>query len=309
MRTQVSGITHLANLLTGLATQDGSQSSRLDGVRLLRYSSSKPCAPHLYTPSLIFVAQGCKKGYLGDKVFEYDPHNFLVLSVPLPLECEVVTASEKKPLLGMSLQVNAAVLAELLADLDPPPTGKVVPGSIYSAPFDERLREAVIRLAECLYSPADCRILGAGIVREIFYRVLESERGGALQAAASPHSQFGRMSKALRRIHTEYAMPLNMATLARDAHMSVSAFHHKFKAMTSTSPLQYLKKVRLHKARILMVQDGIRSRTAAEKVGYGNPAYFSREFNKFFQKKASPLAGKRTNTSPRGRNKGALSTE
>src|SRR5687767_14475697 len=110
-----NGVTRLADLLAGLATQDGAHPSRLDGVRLLRHSSPKPCAPHLYNPSLIFVAQGSKKGYLGDSVFDYDSRNFLVLSVPLPLECEVVMASEKKPLLGMSLHINAAVLAELLA--------------------------------------------------------------------------------------------------------------------------------------------------------------------------------------------------
>ncbi|MCU1232856.1 MAG: rhaS [Candidatus Solibacter sp.] len=143
-----------------------------------------------------------------------------------------------------------------------------------------------MRLLECLPDPADARILGPQLVREIMYRVLCGEQGGALRAAAALHSRFGQVNRALQRIH---------ADLAETAGMSASAFHRNFKAVTSNSPLQYLKTIRLHKARMLMVYEGLRAGVAAERVGYESPSQFSREFKRLFGESpvesAAALAG------------------
>lgn len=151
-----------------------------------------------------------------------------------------------------------------------------------SVPLDAGMADAVMRLLGCLQSPLDSHILGPQLVREIIFRALRSEQGNALRAVAGRHSGYGRMARALRRIHTDYASALDIDTLAREANMSVSTFHHNFKAMTFTSPLQYLKSVRLYKAWSLMVQDGLNASTAANQVGYESPSQFSREFKRYF---------------------------
>ena len=114
----------------------------------------------------------------------------------------------------------------------------------------------------------DSRILGPQTVREIVYRVLLGGQGGALRAMASRNDQFMRIARVLQFIHAEFARPLSTEELAKQAHMSVSTFHQNFKAVTATSPLQYLKNIRLHKAQLLMVNEGHNASTAAAAVGY-----------------------------------------
>jgi AraC-like DNA-binding protein len=146
----------------------------------------------------------------------------------------------------------------------------------------DALIDAVIRLLECLRSPMDSRILGPRIVRGIIYRVLCGERGGALRAMANGHSHFNQIAKVLKRIHLAYPNSLAIGTLAGEANMSVSNFHHNFKAVTAVSPLQYVKSIRLHKARIVMVRDGLNANSAAGMVGYESASQFSREFKRLF---------------------------
>jgi AraC-like DNA-binding protein len=232
----------------------------------------------VYEPSIVIVGQGRKKGYLRDEVYTYDACNYLVLSVPLPFECETVEANPKKPALAVSIRVTPVVLGELLTEMDDDiGHNNAVPRGIYSTV----LVDAVIRLLECLRSPMDSRILGPRIVLEIVCRVLCGERGGALRAMAKRHSHFNQIAKVLKRIHLEDPNPLDIGTLAGEANMDVSTSHN-FKAVTAVSPLQYVKSIRLHKARILMVRDGLNANSAAGMVGYESASQFSREFKRFF---------------------------
>lgn len=272
---------HFAELLGPLAVTEGYSPSLLDGVRFMRANGPRPRVPIVYEPSIIIVGQGRKRVFLGDQTYVYDSSNYLVLSVPLPLECET-EASPEKPLLGMCIRVDPVALGELLMEMEdsrPPP--EMVRG-LYSTPLTEDLHSAAQRLLECLRSPMDARILGPAIVREISYRVLLGEQGGALRAVAARHSRFGQIARVLRRVHREYDQELDVESLAREANMSVSSFHHNFKAVTSTSPVQYLKSIRLHKARALMLQGDHNASTAASRVGYSSLSQFSREFKRLF---------------------------
>jgi len=271
----------LADLLQIMALKEGPSPSHLADVLLIRASRSTPRVPIVYEPSIIIVGQGKKRVFLGDQVLTYDPNNYLVLSVPLPLECET-EATPETPLLAVSIRVDPVVLGELLMEME---DGSKAPGmvrGIYSTPLTEDLACAAVRLLECLQSPMDSHILGSTIVREITYRVLCGEQGGALRAVAARHSHFGQIARVLRRVHRDYHKELDVESLAREANMSVSNFHHNFKAVTSTSPLQYLKSIRLHKARILMLQGEHNASTAANEVGYASLSQFSREFKRFF---------------------------
>jgi len=272
----------LVELLDSLATVEGPSPSILEGVQLIRSNRYTPPIPIIYDPCIVIVGQGRKIGYLGDQVYTYDPYNYLVLSVPLPFVCET-KASPEEPLLAVSMRVDPATLGELLMEMDDERVvSGQVPRGMYSTPLTAELIEATVRLLECLRSPADSRILGPQAIREIIYRVLCGEQGGALRAVAARHSRFSQIARVLRRIHTEYQHELNIDALAREAGMSVSSFHHNFKAVTSASPLQYLKSIRLHKARMLMVQDGLNASTAAGRVGYESASQFSREYKRHF---------------------------
>jgi len=154
--------------------------------------------------------------------------------------------------------------------------------TVIETPVDLALSDATVRLLECLDSPVDASVLGPQIIREIHYRVLCGQQGGALQALLLTGGTRVLMHRILHRMHSEYAKPMDIASLANEAGMSVSALHHHFKGLTDTSPLQYLKTVRLHKARMLMVQEAIGAAVAAERVGYESPSQFSREFKRLF---------------------------
>lgn len=274
--------THLAELLSELATADGFTISVLDSVKFMRSSKPLPRAPVIYDPSIVIIAQGQKRGYVGEHSFIYDANNYLVLSVPLPFECQTI-ASPSAPLLGMSIRVEPAVVAELLLEMDDrvESTGDVLQG-FSATPLDNTLLDAAERLLKTLSSPAEARILGPQIVREITYRVLCSEQADALKALVTRRSKLAQIAKILKRIHSEFDKKIDVETLADEAGMSVSAFHHNFKIVTSTAPLQYIKSVRLHKARTLMVYEGLNANVAATRVGYESASQFSREFKRMF---------------------------
>lgn len=272
----------LAELLGDLARGEGFSPSRLPGVKFMRSTSPIVRGQVSYDPSIVIVAQGRKRGYLGGQTFTYDANHYLVLSVPLPFECETV-ASPDGPLLGISIGVTPAVVAEIMMEMEkalPIPMGK--PQAIRANPLDDRMYDAAIRLVRALGSADEARILAPQVVREITYRVLCGEEGGTLRALAAPHTHFGQISRALQRIHTDYATPIDMASLASEAGMSISTFHAHFKAVTSSPPLQYLKTIRLHKARMLMVNEGQTASSACRLVGYESASQFNREFKRFF---------------------------
>lgn len=285
----------LAKLLEPLAKSQGFTQSMLENVRFIRADKPMPRSPIVYEPSIIIIAQGHKIGYLGNEVYRYDPYNYLVLSVPLPFECET-SGTPEEPLLGVMIGVDVTTVSELLLEMDDSSSlSSSVPRGIYSTPLTSELTNATARLLKTLGNPVDGHILGPQIVREIIYRVLCGEQGGALKALAVRHSRFGQIARVLKRMHTEYDSELDISTLADEANMSISSFHSNFKAVTAVSPLQYLKSIRLHKARTLMVQDGIGASTAASKVGYESASQFSREFKRYFGCNPSDVATKMRN--------------
>lgn len=153
---------------------------------------------------------------------------------------------------------------------------------INSATLSEEILCAAERLLDVMERPLDARILGKQIIREILYHVLTGPRGGALLALVSRQTHFSLISRVLKRIENKYTENLNVEQLAAEANMSVSAFHHNFKSVTSTSPLQYLKTYRLHKARMMIIHDGMKASAAAMQVGYESASQFSREFKRYF---------------------------
>jgi AraC-like DNA-binding protein len=272
----------LAGLLGEIAVKEGLQPTLIDGVHVFRGSRSVPRAPMVYRPHIIIVGQGRKRAYLGGEVYTYDPANYLVLAVPLPAECDA-EAEPGKPILMVNIDVDTTMVGEMLLEIDgSSPRSGETPRGISSTPMTTELAGAVIRLLECLKCPVDSRLLGRQMVREVVYRVLRGEQGGALYALASRDDHFTRIARVLRHIHSDYAKPLGTEEMAKLAGMSVSVFHHHFKLVTGCSPLQYLKRIRLDRARTLMAHDGYNAGSAAHAVGYESASQFGREFKRLF---------------------------
>lgn len=272
----------MVHLIEKLAPSEGYTQSALDSVRLMRSDRPLGRTPVFYEPSIVIVCQGRKLGFLGNDVYVYDADHYLVLSVPLPFSTET-QASPEEPMLGVSIRLDLVELSELITQIGA--EGCVpndAPNGIVSTRLDEQLTDATVRLLETLTAPMDAKILGPGLVREICYRVLTGVQGGAMRAALSHHGRFGRIAQAMKRIHSDFAAPLNVTVLAEEARMSVPAFHANFRAVTQTSPIQYVKSTRLHQARLMMIRDGATAAAAAGRVGYESASQFSREFKRFF---------------------------
>ncbi|WP_248730161.1 MULTISPECIES: AraC family transcriptional regulator [Halomonadaceae] len=268
--------------LSRLAPHEGYTQSLLEGVRFMRSNRSLRHTPVLYEPSIVIVCQGRKRGYLGDEVYLYDALHYLVLSVPLPFTSET-EASPEEPMLAISIRLDMAVVAELVFMLDQSDARSTAPPrGILSTPLGAPMADATLRLLETLASPMEAQVLAPGIVREICYRILVGEQGGSVRAALAHQGQFGRIAKALHRIHADYAESLEVGRLASEVGMSTAVFHVHFKAVTQTSPLQYIKSTRLHQARLMMIRDSLPAAAAAARVGYESPSQFSREFKRFF---------------------------
>lgn len=273
----------LADKINHLKNNDKIISERLAGIRLLYGVEPGPRTPVMYQPGIIFLFSGHKIGYINKRKFRYDANEYLLLTVPLPFECET-WATPEVPLAGIRLDIDVLQLQELLMDIGEDERFQLpmAASGINSATLSDEILCAVERLLDVMERPLDARILGKQIIREILYHVLMGPCGGALLALVSRQTHFSLISRVLKQIEMKYTENLNVEQLAAEANMSVSAFHHNFKAVTSTSPLQYLKSYRLHKARMMMIHDGMKASAAAMRVGYESASQFSREFKRYF---------------------------
>ncbi|HFV9813451.1 TPA: AraC family transcriptional regulator N-terminal domain-containing protein [Salmonella enterica subsp. diarizonae serovar 48:k:-] len=273
----------LADKINYLKNNDKIICERLPGIRLLYGVEPGPRTPVMYQPGIIFLFSGHKIGYINEREFRYDANEYLLLTVPLPFECET-WATPEIPLAGIRIDIDVLQLQELLMDIGEDERFQLpmAASGINSATLSDEILCAVERLLDVMERPLDARILGKQIIREILYHVLMGPRGGALLALVSRQTHFSLISRVLKQIEMKYTENLNVEQLAAEANMSVSAFHHNFKAVTSTSPLQYLKSYRLHKARMMMIHDGMKASAAAMRVGYESASQFSREFKRYF---------------------------
>lgn len=274
---------HLASKVNLLKNNEDEIHALLPDIRLMYGTQPHPRTPVMYQPGIIFLFSGNKTGYLNNRVFRYDANEYLLLTVPLPFECETY-ATPETPLAGIRINVDVQQLQTLLMDIGEDEAFRPAQcaSGINSAVLSDEILCAIERLIDVLEKPLDARILGKSIIREILYHVLMGPRGGALLALVSRQTHFSLISRVLKRIENQYTENLTVDQLALDANMSVSAFHHNFKSVTSTSPLQYIKTFRLHKARMLIVHDGMKASAAAMRVGYESASQFSREFKRYF---------------------------
>ncbi|ORC35383.1 hypothetical protein B4O97_09430 [Marispirochaeta aestuarii] len=255
----------------------------IKGVGLFRRDNPYKKRPQLYNPQIILLVQGKKNIYLGDKTFVYDPQHYYVQTVPLPVECEAVI-EEGKPMLGMVIMIDPQTIGEILFEMDTeiPPATRKMRNSLYNASMSDAITDAALRLLKTLDSKNETRVLGPIFLKEILFKIISGENGEILRELAINNRGFYQISRVISKIHENYSRPIEIQALAREAGMSSTAFHASFKAMTSTSPLQYIKNIRLHKAKEIIQNEGEKANAAAMRVGYESSSQFSREYKRTF---------------------------
>ncbi|MBB6731437.1 AraC family transcriptional regulator [Cohnella sp. CBP 2801] len=274
----------LARLIYAHAPHDGVFSQRIPGLYVSRFSrTNTDYVKTFYLPSLLITAQGAKTVTMGQEIFPFGRSQMLLFPVALPIAIKAVQASYSEPILGVRLELNPQKIAELVLKVYPqglPPARQRSSGYVASA--DPGIMDAVRRLVDCLSSPGDAEWVAPLVVEEILIRVLRSPIGVHAAEMGIADSGVQRMAKAIAWLRDNFSRQMKIADLAELVHMSESSFREHFKSVTSMSPLQYQKALRLHEARRLMVSDSTDATTACRLVGYVSASQFNRDYSRFF---------------------------
>jgi AraC-like DNA-binding protein len=284
---QLSGHDRLIALAGQLAPRLGYNKTALHCVRILRTEAVLNDIPVLYKPGAVFVLQGSKHGMLDGEIYLYDEDHYLAVSVPVPFRM-TSTASPQRPLLAIYLEFNMQMAAEIAMQLEKlanPVTTR--PRGLYSSRMDSSTEDVLQRLLMALGSPVEVAVLGDSILRELHYRVMSGPQGGAVIAALQRKGTSGKLVESVAWLRDNYAGEIAVADLAKAVGMSVPSYHVHFKDLTGSSPMQYVKALRLHEARLMIARQTGTIAEVAASVGYVSPAQFSRDFKRHFGRTAS----------------------
>ncbi len=234
-------------------------------------------------PSLCVIAQGSKEVFLGNLAFRYDPAHYLVSTMELPISGKVLEASIRQPYLSLRIVLEPSLVTSVLAEsgYSSSTTDSSATGIDVSV-LGEKLLDAVLRLVRLLDDPREYQVLAASTLREIVFRLADSQQSHRLRHVANLGGQSHRMVQAIRMIRERFNLPIRIEDIADELHMSVSSFHTHFKAATAMSPLQFQKQLRLQEARRLMLDEALDAAQAGFQVGYEDAAQFNREYKRKF---------------------------
>lgn len=255
----------------------------LPGLHLHHVSTATEPVHGVTEPSFCVIAQGSKEVLLGDRLYRYDPAHYLLATVDLPVVSRVIEASTAQPYLSLRLELDPAVVSSVTVEAGHLATrGRGDVRALDVSPLPAGLLDATVRLVRLLDSPAEARVLQPLITREIVFRLLVGEQGNRLRHLAQLGGHTDRIAVAVQRLRREFNQPLRIDGLARELGMSVSGFHHHFKAVTAMSPLQFQKQLRLQEARRLLLDENLDAAGAGYRVGYDDASQFSREYKRLF---------------------------
>ncbi|MFZ4832412.1 AraC family transcriptional regulator N-terminal domain-containing protein [Rouxiella sp. Mn2063] len=243
-----------------------------------------PLQPLLYLaePTFALLIQGVKQVALGQQTYRYSAGQYLIYLVDLPLSSNVIEASEDEPLLGLGLTIKPERVAALLLESGFPPENMTNQGSIAVSELSDDLLDPLTRLLRLLDNPKDIPILAPSIEREILWRLINGEQGAMLQQLGISNGRMMQIFRAIRWIRNHYKENIRIDTLAQEASMSATSFHRHFLSVTSLSPIQFQKQVRLQMARTLIASSLKSVAEIGFEVGYDSPSQFSREYRRLF---------------------------
>jgi AraC-like DNA-binding protein len=255
----------------------------IPGLTFYRHDEPTQLRSSLYEPSICLVAQGAKRAHLADDSYVYDVNHYLITSVHLPTTFQVIKASPEEPYLGLLLKIDQREMSQLMVDSSlPAPRTQQTQRGMAIGEVTLPLLAAFQRLTGLLDQPEDIPILAPIVQKEILYRLLVGDQGARLRQIATAGSQGQQIARVINWLKGNFTQDVRMEDLAAKARMGISSFHTHFRSMTSLSPLQYQKQLRLQEARRLMLAEHLDATSAAFQVGYESPSQFSREYNRLF---------------------------
>jgi len=277
--TETNGAAEVLQRVKGkfcrLLPEDGYLETKIPGMHLFRKSSQSTCTSTQYEPALLLFVGGEKQIEVGSRRMVCSEGSLLLTSVDLPATSQITKASAEEPMLCLAFRLDMPMVREILTTQD-------LTGAPQASTSPRGMLAAFERLLDVLTTPEHIDFLGGLIQREILYRLLLGAEGRHLRAIATLGEQSNRTARAVAWLRDNYSKPLRVEDLASLAQMGVSTFHHHFRTLTSMSPLQYQKQLRLHVARERMLTEGLDASSAAYEVGYESPSQFNREYRRFF---------------------------
>lgn len=273
----------LAERIARWTGENNQLTTAIPSLTLYRWETPTEPTSYLHPSSICLIAQGSKRVMLGEDTYEYDANHFLITSVGLPVVAQILEASTEKPYLGLRLELDQRMIAELMVDSThplprKPETGRAMAVSELPLP----LLSAFQRLIDLLDEPNDIPVLAPLLQREIFYRLLMGDQGPRLRQIVTAGSHSHQIARAIDWLKDNFNQPLRLDDLAAYSGMSTSSLHHHFRSLTAMSPLQFQKRLRLNEARQLMLTERLDAATASFQVGYESPSQFSREYSRLF---------------------------
>lgn len=272
----------LRGAISALAQEDG-DFTVADDVRVFRRSAPTALNHGESSISYCAIGQGAKHVEVGEHRYVYGPDHILITSIELPMISHVVEATEERPYLSMTLDLNPGMVRSVILATDPSETsGNNELCAFRVAPMETALLDATIRLMKTVGNPGESEFLAPMIKREIIFRLLMTSHAGRMHQIAGMSMVSNQIKSALERLRERYCQPLLVADIAGEVGMSVSSFHEHFKKVTGLTPLQYQKQLRLREARRLLVTEGIDAAEAGFSVGYTDASHFNRDYKRMF---------------------------
>ncbi|UTW14030.1 AraC family transcriptional regulator [Marinobacterium rhizophilum] len=274
----------LSKAIAARCSDNGPQATDMEGLVLYRQDCDRSRFPAVYEPSICVIAQGYKRIYYGEQGCTYNPDNYLISSLTLPVDVELLGACADVPYLGLSLAVDRDIVGMLMQEMEALgslPVAGDVKQVISTTTLTSRLQQCFVQLLEAQDDPVDRAVLAPVLQRQIYYEVLKGPYGYLLRNCVTSHAGANRIAPVVHYIEANFHEPLDIEGISRFAGMSASSLHEHFKQATSMSPMQFVKSLRLHRARTLLLGGSPASDTSYQ-VGYSSPSQFSREFKRFF---------------------------
>ncbi|MDX6394835.1 MAG: hypothetical protein QOJ73_5898 [Streptosporangiaceae bacterium] len=266
---------------------EGRTRTALPGVSVVCSRTTTEPLGDMAEPTLAVVAQGVKETALNGRTFTYGAGQFLIVSVELPVVGHITQASADEPFLAFILKLRPERIAALLLETAPAATARpggadARPAGIAVSDASPALLDAIGRLLALLDAPRDAAALAAGVEREVLWRLVTGPQGAVARQIGLADSRLAHLARAIRWIRGHYDETLRVEQLAALATMSVSSFHRHFRALTSMTPIQFQKQIRLHEARARLLAEPGDVTGAGFAVGYDSPSQFSREYRRMF---------------------------
>lgn len=278
-----SGVVGMAQRIARWTEGKNSLETSIRGLSLHRWDAPTEPTSYMLAPSICLIGQGRKRLFLGEDIYIYDAHRFLITSVDLPVVAQILEARSEKPYLGLTMELDLRMIGQLMLDHDMPsnpPTQDRL--GIAISDVSEPLVDAFNRLLDLIAQPADIPALAPLIQQEICYRLLTGEQGPRLRQISTIGNHGYQIARVIDWLKGNFRQSVTVEELAAKAGLSVSAFHKHFRSTTAMSPLQFQKRMRLNEARQLMLTSHLEASQAAFEVGYESPSQFSREYNRLF---------------------------